>query len=435
MTRTRQDAQQAVLGSILIDSRCLPGVLRIVKPEHFEGVDQYLFRVIQELFLRTGGTQQVDPVLVIEACDRPDCPIDHDRLRDYIMQLMEITPTAANAERYAAIVRDCAITAQIHRQASEMLQVCDLPALRRMLSLAAEAAMDRRAAGTLSLARSLQDFFETYDQPTNFLPWIFPALHRNLRARQGDYILLGAESSVGKTALALQLAGFWASKGIKVDFFSLETGDEDFRDRILAGFLGVDQQAVLDRNLTDVQLAQAAHVSSKASQLPLGFVDACEMTVADIVTRAMTDGVDIAIIDYLQLIPAHAGATREREVAEISMAIKNAGRRTGITFLVLAQLNADNSTDEPTLDRIRESKQPRMDADLGFLLYWKKEFAAKDDPDYQKRVLKIAKNKRGQLAKVTLSFDGPTQLFYQSNQSAPKPLFRLPTVEQMGMGI
>ena len=260
-------------------------------------------------------------------------------------------------------------------------------------------------------------------------------MQRNLRSRRGDYILLGAESSVGKTAISLQLAGFWASKGIKVDFFSLETGPEDLRDRLLAGLLGVDMSAILDRQLTDEQLAQAAHVSSKASELPLGIVDAGEMTVADIVTRAMTDGVDIAIIDYLQLIPAHAGSTREREVAEISMAIKNAGRRTGITFLVLAQLNADNSMDEPTLDRIRESRQPRMDADLGFLLYWKKEFAAKDDPDYQKRMLKIAKNKRGPLAKVTLSFDGPTQLFYQSNQNGPKPLFRLPTVEQMGFGL
>lgn len=62
------------------------------------------------------------------------------------------------------------------------------------------------------------------------------------------------------------------------------------------------------------------------------------------------------------------------------------------------------------------------------------ELQAKLDPDYQKRMLKIAKNKRGPLAKVTLSFDGPTQLFYQSNQNGPKPLFRLPTVEQMGFG-
>lgn len=435
MNEARLEAQQTVLGSILIDSKCLPAVLRIVEPEHFEGVDQFLFRVMQELYLRCGSTQQVDPVLVLEACRRADCPIEHDRLRDYIMQLMEITPTAANAERYATIVRNHARVAQIHRQAAEMMQVQDLSALRRMLSQTAEAAMDRQAAGTTSLAQSLRNFFEEYDQPTNYLPWPFAPLRDRLFAAPGDYMLLGAESSVGKTAIALQLAIYWASNGRKVDFFSLETGEEDLRNRLLAGFLGVDQQAILKKDLTDIQLGQLAHVTGEYSKLPFGIVDACEMTVADIVTRAMTDGVDIAIIDYLQLIPAHAGSTREREVAEISMAIKNAGRRTGITFLVLAQLNADNSMDEPTLDRIRESKQPRMDADLGFLLYWKKEFAAKDDPDYQKRMLKIAKNKRGPLAKVTLSFDGPTQLFYQSNQNGPKPLFRLPTVEQMGFGL
>lgn len=432
MTGAREEAQQAVLGSILIDSRCLPGVLRIAKPEYFEGVDQYLFRVIHELYLTSGSTKQVDPVLVMQACDRQDCPIDYDKLRSYILQLMEITPTAANAERYAAIVRDCARVDQIHRQASAMLAERDLPALRRMLSQTAEAAMDRNAEGTISLAQSLQRFWETYDKPPDYLPWPFAPLRNRLFAAPGDYILLGAESSVGKTAIALQLAIYWASKGRKVDFFSLETGEEDLRNRLLAGFIGADMQAFLRRDLTDIQLAQLAHVSREYSQLPFGIVEACEMTVADIVTRAMTDGVDIVIIDYLQLIPAHAGSTREREVAEISMAIKNAGRRTGITFLVLAQLNADNSMESPTLDRIRESKQPRMDADIGFLLYWKKEFAAKDDPDFQKRILKIAKNKRGPQGLATLGFDCSTQLFYPSNQNGPKLLFRLPTVEQMG---
>ena len=408
MNEARLEAQQAVLGSVLIDSKCLPAVLRIVRPEHFEGVDQFLFRVMQELFTRC---EQVDPVLVLEACRRDDCPVRHDLLRDYIMQLMEITPTAANAERYAAIVRDHARVAQIHRQAAEMMQVQDLAVLRRMLSQTAEAAMDRQTAGTASLGQCFREFFENYDKPTNYMPWPWEPLKKRLFSSPGDYILLGAESSAGKTAIALQFAAYWASQGRKVDFFSLETGKDDLRDRLLAGFAGVDMQLILQRELTEAQLARLAQVSSEYSRLPFGIVDACEMTVADIVTRAMTDGVDIVIIDYLQLIPAHAGATREREIAEISMAIKNAGRRVGITFLVLAQLNADNSMDEPTMDRIRESKQPRMDADLGFLLYWKKEHAEKTDPEYQQRVLKIAKNKRGPLGRVTLDFDGPTQKF------------------------
>ena len=290
--------------------------------------------------------------------------------------------------------------------------------------------MDRQAAGTRTISQAMADFFNTYDQPQRFIPWPFPALQGRLFSAPGDYILLGAESSVGKTAIALQMGMFWATQGRRVDFFSLETGEDDLRDRLLAGFLGTDMQNVLLRRLTDLQLAQAAYVGSELSRVPFGIVEAADMTVADIVTRAMTDGVDIAIIDYLQLIPPTAGSTREREVAQISMALKQAGRRTGITFVVLAQLNADHFEAEPTLDRIRESKQPRMDADIGFLLYWKNEQAKKDEPEYQQRVLRIAKNKRGPLAKVTLNFDGPSQLFWQSNCKGPKPLFRLPEYQQ-----
>ena len=432
----RTEAEQAVLGSILIDSRCLPKVVGIVKPEYFEGVNQFLFRVILERFSGPDGVNAVDPVQVLEASRRAGCPMEHARLRQYVMDLMEITPTAANAERYAHIVRERAHVAMIHRTAQELADIEDLPTLRQKLTEASESAMDRRAARTKSMAQLMADFFDDYESPRRSLPWPFKPLNERLFAERGDYILLGAESSVGKTALALQLATFWARKGLKVDFFSLETGDRDIRNRIIAGFLGIDMQRILKRQLSDLELAQAAHISSAASTLPFGLVDACDMTVEDISARAMTDGVDIAIIDYLQLIPPSGRAwSREREVGDISLSLKRFGRRAGVTVVVLAQLNSDNFDAEPSLDRIRESKQPRMDADLGFLLFLKSKNAAEGDPDFGKRILKVDKNKRGPRARITLNFDGPQQLFYTSKSQGPTPLFRLPQLEQMGMGI
>lgn len=432
----RNEAEQAVLGSILIDSRCLPKVVGIVKPEHFEGINQFLFRVILERFSGPDGIAAVDPVQVLDASRRPGCPMEHESLRRYVLDLMEITPTAANAERYAHIVRERAHVAMIHKTAKELEGIEDLPTLRQKISEISEASMDRRAARTKSMAQMLMDFYNDYNSPRQSLPWPFKMLDQNLFAERGDYILLGAESSVGKTALALQLATFWARKGLKVDFFSLETGDRDIRNRIIAGLLGVDMQRILKRQLTDAELAQLAHIGDPVSKLPFGVVDACDMTVEDISARAMTDGVEIAIIDYLQLIPPSGRAwSREREVGDISLTLKRFGRRSGVTVVVLAQLNADSFETEPTLDRIRESKQPRMDADLGLLLFLKDKNAAETDPDYGKRILKIGKNKRGPQARMTLKFDGPQQLFYPNGASSPTPLFRLPTVEQMGMGI
>lgn len=425
-------AQQAVLGSILIDSRCLPAVLRIVAPEHFEEPNRYLFGVIAEMFARS---QRVDPVFVIEAALRGDCPMDHQRLRDYVLQLMEITPTAANAERYAQVVRDHACVNLIHREAAALADIHDLAELRDKLNAMSSAVMDRRASDTVTMAQSMQRFFTRYDAPRSWLPFPFSALNNRLFIRAGDYILLGAESSVGKTALAIQLATYWAAKGKRVTFFSLETDAEDIENRMMAGFLGADMQDVLKQQLTDVQLSQAVHVSAAAAPMSFSLVNATGMTAADICARCMTERTEIAVIDYLQLIrPSGASARygREREVAQISMELKNFGRRAGVTLFILAQLNADHFEVVPTLDRIRESKQPRMDADIGFLLFLKKTADGKDDPD-GKRVLKLDKNKRGPTAHVNLSFDGPSQLFYPTNTNGPNPLFQLPRVEQMGV--
>ena len=133
------------------------------------------------------------------------------------------------------------------------------------------------------------------------------------------------------------------------------------------------------------------------------------------------------------MIRPTGGATREREVAEISMSLKNFGRTAGVTMVILAQLNRGMGEPEPTLDRIRDSGQPRQDADIAFLLWLKNANAGKDDPDFGKRVLRIAKNKRGPVAHVNLAFDGPRQLFYPTNTNGPKPLFRLPKTEQSSL--
>lgn len=423
-----QDAQQAVLGSILIDSRCLPSVVRIARAEHFEGINRYLYGLISGMFVKS---QPVDPVLVMDAAKQGECPVAPDTLRNYIMQLMEITPTAANAERYAAIVRDYAKVGQIHTAAAEMRQLNDLQSLRAKLHQTAEAAMDRRASDTIGMDKALAAFYERCNSGRSWLPWPFGSMSKCLFVRPGDYILLGAESSVGKTAMALQLGTYWASRGKRVAFFSLETDEEDLTDRMVAGFLGVDMERILRNELTDVQYGQLAHISSSIARLPFGIVNASGMTAADIAARALTDRAEVVIIDYLQLItPSVRNQGREREIANISLELKNFGRQSGVTVLVLAQLNRSSGELIPTLDRIRDSGQPRQDADVAFLLFRKKDENGNDDPA-GRRVLHAAKNKRGETKHITLAFDGPSQLFYSVNAKGPTPLFRLPSLEQM----
>ncbi len=434
MRDARLEAQDAVLGSILIDSRCLPVVLKILHVEDFDGPHRIVFASAADLYARQGRETIIDPVTIMQNISHEQFP-DRDRLRGFVMELMEITPTAANAERYAGIVRDERRKAQIHAACGEMLGIHDLPQLRRMLHQTAEAVMDRRSSVTTTMAEGLTGFYDRLDDGRAWLPWPFPNLRDKLFSRLGDYILLGAESSVGKTAMALQLATFWASKGQRVGFFSLETDAEDLMDRMLAGFLGVDMQAILRNRLSQPELDSLAYISSQVAAMPLTLVSASGMTAEDIATRSLIEGFDIILVDYLQLIRPGNARTREQEVARTSLALKQFGRTNGVTVVVLSQLNRsmdDRRNDPPTLDRIRDSSQPRNDSDIAFLLSLVK--PTPEEPEQGVRLFHIAKNKRGPTANIKLSFDAQKQLFYPRGSGGPNPLFRLPTMEQMAIG-
>lgn len=432
VTEARLEAQGAVLGSILIDARCLPAVLKIVHAGDFTEPHRLIFDAAADLYARKGNETIIDPVTIAANISHEQFP-DRDRLRQFMVELMEITPTAANAERYAQIVRDESRKAQIHAACGEMLNCHELPQLRRILYQTSEAVADRRSSVTTTMAEALTGFYNRCDDGRAWLPWPFPNLRDKLFARLGDYIVLGAESSVGKTAMALQLATYWASKGYKVGFFSLETDDEDVSDRMLAGFLGLDMQTILRNQMTDAQYAALAHISGQIAAMPLVIVNANGMTVSDITTRALIEGFDIILIDYLQLIVPEKANTREQEVSRTSTALKNFGRSNKVTVVALSQFNRSSNSEEgaPTLDRLRDSSQVRNDGDIIFLMSLKKPDAKDGDIDFGVRRFHVAKNKRGPRAHVHLAFDAPRQLFYPANEKGPKPLFRLPSVEQM----
>lgn len=429
MRDARLQAQDAVLGSILIDPKCLPAVLKILHAEDFEGPHRIVFSSAADLYARQGRDGIIDPVTIMQNISHEQWS-DRDRLRNFCMELMEITPTAANAERYAGIVRDERRKALIHDACGEMLGVHDLPQLRRMLHQTAEAVTDRRSSLTTSMAEGLTDFYNRLDDGRAWLPWPFPQLRDKLFSRLGDYILLGAESSVGKTAIALQLATYWASKGHRVGFFSLETDSEDLMDRMLAGFLEVDMQTILRNRLSQPEYDTLAHISSQVAAMPLTLVSASGMSAEDIATRSLIEGFDVILVDYLQLIQSGNGRTREQEVARTSLTLKQFGRTNRVTVVVLSQLNRSQEDGPPSLDRIRDSSQPRNDSDIAFLLSLVK--ATPEEPEKGVRLLHIAKNKRGPTANIKLSFDAQKQLFYPKGAGGPKPLFRLPRTEQMG---
>lgn len=419
------DAQNAVLGSILIDSRCLPVVLKHVGPEDFSpGYHSLLFRTAVMLF---STNQAIDPVLILNNIPE-DAVADRSDLRRFAMDLMQITPTAANAEHYATIVRQHGVLARIHEAADELLRTTDVSEARQIINRVSAASMAQRNTGTTTMAEGLVGFFDRLDDGREWLKWPFRNFGKHLFVRLGDFVVLGAESSVGKTALALQLATFWAFHGKRVGFYSLETDDEDVMDRLMAGFLGTDMKQILLGHLTDQDLTNAAYITAKASALPFDIKGAAGMTASDITTDALIHQYDIILVDYLQLVEPEGGATREQEIGKISRKFKSFGRSAKVTVVALSQLNRDVTAEHPTVDRLRDSSQIRNDADLILLMSLEKQENNEKTP---KRRLQIGKNKRGPLTYAVLKFDGPRQLFYDTADSGPKPLFPLPKVEQM----
>ena len=288
--------------------------------------------------------------------------------------------------------------------------------MRELLGEASAAAMDRRDSRVVGMKAAMVSFFERLSSPRRWLKWPFPGMNQYIFARSGDFIILGAESSVGKTAMALQLATYWSRCGKKVGFFSFETDEEDMTDRLMAGFMGVNMYQILRGDLTDADYSNAAQISMHVSQLPFDVIDANGMTVADISARTLIEGFDIILIDYLQLITPESGHTRAEEVAKISRALKHLGRSTRTTVIALSQLRRDEDQQHPTNDRLLESGQLRNDADIIILL----SLEDKKDQGGQRR-FQVSKNKRGKLTWTVLNFDGGRQLFFD-------PIYKDPPV-------
>lgn len=414
-------AQQAVIGSMLIDSKAIPLAMNKCQSADFTPPQQILFDTIRQMFVSRGGIEGIDPVSILAAVPEANFR-DRKQLREWIVQLVDITPTAANVERYADLCRQHRAVAQIQETARALLETKDLARMRELLGEASAAAMDRRDSRVVGMKAAMVSFFERLSSPRQWLRWPFPGMDRYIFARPGDFIILGAESSVGKTAMALQLATYWSRCGKNVGFFSFETDEEDITDRLMAGFMGVNMYQILRGDLMDADYRNAAQISMHVSQLPFTVIDASGMTVADISARTLIDGFDIILVDYLQLITPESGHTRAEEVAKISRALKHLGRSTKTAIVALSQLRRDEDQQHPTNDRLLESGQLRNDADIIILL----SLENKKEPDGQRR-FQVSKNKRGKLTYATLKFDGGRQLFYDA-------LYKEPPVPNWGQG-
>ena len=423
------EAEQALLGSILIDSRCIADVIGIVKPEDFYlQQNREIFEAVYTMF---NFSETIDPVTILNKMQ--ELGTHHDNSRSYVLQLMEITPTAANAVRYAGIVKDKAMLRGLGQAATDINEMVydgvGTPA--EMLESAEKKIYSlRKGERGESLEHIGTVLHKVFDHLTELSQSdsTIPGLSTGLRdldnkingLNKSDLVLVAARPAMGKSAFALNLGVNVAKKYNKtVAIFNLEMSREQLALRLLASEGFLELQKLVTGKLSEEEWNKLCMASTALSQTDIRIDDNPTITVADINAKCRRlDNLGLVIIDYLQLMNGSGygkggGENRVTVVGEISRALKIMAKELNVPVICLSQLSraVESRTDKrPILSDLRESGAIEQDADSVMFLY-RDEYYNENSEDKGLAECIVAKNRHGETGTVKMQWFGPYQTF------------------------
>ena len=422
------EAEQAVLGSILIDSRCVADVINVVAPDDFYlQQNREIFEAIYTMF---NYSQTIDPVTVLEKLR--ELGTYTDQSRDYVMQLMEITPTAVNAIRYANIVRDKAMLRSLGQAAvdisetvrsqvgtpDEILEVAEkkIYALRK-----GERGDSLEHIG--SILHKVFDRLTELSQSDSAIPGMSSGLvdldSKINGLNDSDLILVAARPAMGKSAFALNIALNVAKKYNKtVAIFNLEMSREQLVMRLLANESLVDSKKLATGKLDDEEWTKLGVAAASLSQTDIRIDDNPSITVAQMNAKCRRlENLGLVVIDYLQLMSGSGTGrpsdNRVTEVGAISRALKVMAKELNVPVVCLSQLSRaveSRSDKRPILSDLRESGAIEQDADSVMFLY-RDEYYNENTEDKGVAECIVAKNRHGETGTVKLQWVPQYQIF------------------------
>ena len=418
-------AEQAVIGSMLIDSKCIPEVLEKLKPDEFYiQVNRDIYETIYTMF---SYSMVIDPVTVLGQMKVRG--VYTDNCEEYIAEIMRITPTAANVMEYAAIVRDRALLRRLGEAADEigklvyegsgeaesMLENAE----RRIYALR----QGRNVGGLIPVSSVVQTVFDEMNEAASSgnaipgLPSGFPDLDRTiLGLNNSELILVAGRPGMGKTSIALNMAlhvGLNQKKSVAI--FSLEMSREQLATRLLSRASLVPLQNLLTGQLSEEQWRSVSDAAQSLSMTNILIDDNPTLTVSEMNAqcRRVAD-LGLVVIDYLQLMQsAGSGHTwsnesRTQAVSDISRMLKIMAKELNVPVITASQLSRANESRQdkrPMLSDLRESGSIEQDADVVIGLYrdgyYNKE---SENPNLAEAI--VLKNRKGQTGTVELSWLG-----------------------------
>ncbi len=418
------EAEQSILSAILIENNTLPEVLEILSDQDFyREAHRKIFKAMVELFEKNEPADLVTLTNLLK---------ERGQLgalggASYLAELVDAVPMAVNAAHYAKIVQEKASLRRLIEQAASITTRCfeDKGDVEEILDFAERSIFDisenKIKPSFYTLGEILTDTYKAVEEAyenkvlVTGIPTGFQGLDEKTSGFQpGDLIVIAGRPSMGKTALALNIArNASLETGEPAAVFSLEMSKEQLSLRMLSAEARIDSSRMRGGFLSESDLARINRAAGALYDIPIYIDDSPAISALEIRAKArrmkMDRGLELVVIDYLQLMRGRASAERrELEISEISRSLKALAKELNIPVVALSQLNRkveDRTNKRPVLSDLRESGAIEQDADVILFIYRDEVYHKEEDnPNKGIAELILAKQRNGPIGSVKLAF-------------------------------
>jgi replicative DNA helicase len=426
------EAEQSVLGGLLLEASALDKIADLMTADDFYRQEHRLiFRQIVRL------SEQAKPVDVITVAEALEIAGELDKVGGlpYLGGLAQNVPSAANIRRYGEIVRERSIMRKLAEVGSDIASSAYNPTGRDAAQLLDEAeskvfeiaeAGSKGKQGFVSMPPLLSQVVERIetlyarDNPSDITGTAtgFTDLDRMTSGLQpGDLIIVAGRPSMGKTALAINIAENVAMDSkLPVAIFSMEMGATQLAMRMLGSVGKLNQHDLRTGKLQDDDWGRLTHALGKLNDSPIYIDESAALSALDLRARSrrlhrQNNGLGLIVVDYLQLMSSNAGKASENratEISEMSRSLKALAKELHVPVMALSQLNRSleqRPNKRPVMSDLRESGAIEQDADLILFIY-RDEVYNSDSPDKGKAEIIIGKQRNGPIGKIELAFRG-----------------------------
>ncbi len=419
------EAEQAVIGSMLTDKEAIISAIEVLKEEDFYREDnKTIYGAILNLYNRA---EPVD-IITLKAELSSLGKLEAVGGLEYLAELPDKVPTTANVDKYIKIVEEKSLLRSLLKTANEIIKLGydETQEVDVLMDQAEKKIFDtiqsRNQKGYTSIKDILVDTFteleQLYNQKQHItgVPTGFADLdYKTAGFHNSDLILVAARPAMGKSAFALNIASYAATKGnVPVAIFSLEMSKEQMVNRILCSEAMVDSNKVRTGKIDDEDWTKLAEASGTLSESKIFIDDTPGISIMEIRAKCrklkLEQDIGMVVIDYLQLVQGSGkrGASREQEIAEISRSLKILAKEINVPVIALSQLSRapeQRPDHRPMLSDLRESGSIEQDADIVMFLY-RDDYYNEDSEKKNIAEVILAKHRSGSTGTVELLWLG-----------------------------